>query len=546
MSLENRLSFEKVVSSISAHFVGDIDFDEAITSSIEDMGELSRASYILFYSLDKDKDIFKNTHKWHVEGVNSLKKSMQEISVKNFSWCLDQFDKFSFVLIRDVSKLPERAKAIKSILEGQTIKSFLAFPIKISNEVTGFISFSHVSKTVEWKGKDFALLRLFSELLGKALELNKTELELHLKEGLLRAIFESTAEGLLSVDENGKITHTNVRFNYMWRIPNEILNKGEAPALFDYVLNQLVDPDAFLSKIADLTNSSEIIFDMIFFKDHRVFDCYSCPLIFEGRINGRVWSFRDITESVHAEEMLRKSEKKYKNAYDRANFYKDLFTHDMNNILHNIKSSAELFSILKNHPEKSKDLDELNNIIERQCIRGAKLVNNVRKLSELETEEIILKPVIVYEVLSDAIQYLDKNSHKKNVKVKVDVPDKEFLVQANELLLDVFENILNNAIKYTDNPIVDIHVVVSKEQLNGERYIKLEFNDKGIGIADKQKSLIFKGGFRKDKNIRGLGLGLSLVKKIIESYNGQIWVENRVKGDYRKGSNFIVLIPEVK
>ena len=63
MSLENRLSFEKVVSSISAHFVGDIDFDEAITSSIEDMGELSRASYISFYSLDKDKDIFKNTHK---------------------------------------------------------------------------------------------------------------------------------------------------------------------------------------------------------------------------------------------------------------------------------------------------------------------------------------------------------------------------------------------------------------------------------------------------------------------------------------------------
>ena len=293
------------------------------------------------------------------------------------------------------------------------------------------------------------------------MELKQTELELHLKEGLLRAIFESTAEGLLSVDENGKITHTNVRFNYMWRIPNELLNKGESTALFDYVLNQLEDPDTFTSKIANLTNSSEIIFDMIFFKDHRVFDCYSCPLIFEGKIKGRVWSFRDITEFVHAEEMLRKSEKKYKNAYDRANFYKDLFTHDMNNILHNIKSSVELLSILKNHPEKSKDLDELNNIIERQCIRGAKLVNNVRKLSELETEEIILKTVNVYEVLNDAIKYLDKNSHKKNVKVKVDVPDKEFLVQANELLLDVFENILNNAIKYTDNPIVDIHVVVS-------------------------------------------------------------------------------------
>ena len=64
MSLENRLSFEKLVSSISARFVGDIDFDEAITFSIEDMGKLSRVSYIGCYFLDNKTDIFENTHKW--------------------------------------------------------------------------------------------------------------------------------------------------------------------------------------------------------------------------------------------------------------------------------------------------------------------------------------------------------------------------------------------------------------------------------------------------------------------------------------------------
>ena len=50
---------------------------------------------------------------------------------------------------------------------------------------------------------------------------------------------------------------------------------------------------------------------------------------------------------------------------------------------------------------------------------------------------------------------------------------------------------------------------------------------------------------QKDKKFRGLGIGLSLVKKIVDSFNGKIWVEDKVKGEYGKGSNFIVLIPEV-
>jgi len=50
---------------------------------------------------------------------------------------------------------------------------------------------------------------------------------------------------------------------------------------------------------------------------------------------------------------------------------------------------------------------------------------------------------------------------------------------------------------------------------------------------------------RADKSTHGMGLGLSLVKKIIQKYEGKVWVENRVKDDCSKGSNFIILIPEV-
>ncbi|MBA7671576.1 Adaptive-response sensory-kinase SasA [subsurface metagenome] len=64
--------------------------------------------------------------------------------------------------------------------------------------------------------------------------------------------------------------------------------------------------------------------------------------------------------------------------------------------------------------------------------------------------------------------------------------------------------------------------------------------DNGLGVADDRKEIIFQKGYKEDKGGRGMGIGLSLVKKIIESYKGQIWVEDRVKGDYTKGSNFII------
>ncbi|KKK40438.1 MAG: Signal transduction histidine kinase, partial [Candidatus Lokiarchaeum sp. GC14_75] len=74
-------------------------------------------------------------------------------------------------------------------------------------------------------------------------------------------------------------------------------------------------------------------------------------------------------------------------------------------------------------------------------------------------------------------------------------------------------------------------------------YIKIEFKDNGIGISDKRKGWIFKPDSMESKKGKGMGFGLSLVKKILEFYNGKIWVEDRIKGDNSQGSNFVLIIP---
>ncbi len=109
----------------------------------------------------------------------------------------------------------------------------------------------------------------------------------------------------------------------------------------------------------------------------------------------------------------------------------------------------------------------------------------------------------------------------------------------------MFENILINAVKYNENPKVEITVKISKEQEEGINYLKMEFLDNSIGVDDFRKKLIFLKGHIEGKGVHGLGVGLSIVKKITESYNGKIWIQDRVKGDHSKGSNFVLLLPEV-
>jgi signal transduction histidine kinase len=132
----------------------------------------------------------------------------------------------------------------------------------------------------------------------------------------------------------------------------------------------------------------------------------------------------------------------------------------------------------------------------------------------------------------------------KDIQLDINTALKNVEVIANGLLLDVFENIINNAIKYNENQIVKILIKISKEIIDDIKYIRLEFLDNGIGISDEKKSIIFQKGYKEIKGGKGMGMGLSLVKILITRYNGKIWIEDRIKGDYTKGSNFILLIPE--
>jgi diguanylate cyclase (GGDEF)-like protein/PAS domain S-box-containing protein len=134
---------------------------------------------------------------------------------------------------------------------------------------------------------------------------------------LLNATLESTADGLLVIDNAGKVVSYNKKFLKMWRIPSSLARQKDDKTLIDFVLNQLMDPREFLKKIHHLySHPDEESFDVLKFRDDRIFERFSMPQRVGRDIVGRVWSFRDVTERARTEKALEKSKAEFESIFN--------------------------------------------------------------------------------------------------------------------------------------------------------------------------------------------------------------------------------------
>jgi diguanylate cyclase (GGDEF)-like protein/PAS domain S-box-containing protein len=136
-------------------------------------------------------------------------------------------------------------------------------------------------------------------------ERKRAETEIHETLSLLNATLDSTADGILVVDGDGRMRSCNRKFVEMWRLSEQVLASGDDERALNSVLSQLKDPDVFVAKVRELYAQPEAnSHDLIEFRDGRIIERHSQPQRVDGVPVGRVWSFRDITERVRLEQEL--------------------------------------------------------------------------------------------------------------------------------------------------------------------------------------------------------------------------------------------------
>nr|WP_255668504.1 ATP-binding protein [Methanocella sp. CWC-04] len=232
-----------------------------------------------------------------------------------------------------------------------------------------------------------------------------------------------------------------------------------------------------------------------------------------------------------------RSEEKLEKEKNNAELYVDLMSHDINNMNQSAAGFLEIALMRAGLPEDARHmLESALSSIKNSTV----LIENVRKIQRISSGDSTMERMDLNSVILQAITNSLAHPEKK---VSVDFKERfKAPVIASPLLVDVFLNIIGNSIKYSGIE-VDIRIDVDISQIDGKDFYRVSICDNGYGIPDELKIKLFRRFQRGNQAIRGTGLGLYIVRKVVESCGGWVEVKDRIKGDHTKGARFDVYLP---
>lgn len=255
----------------------------------------------------------------------------------------------------------------------------------------------------------------------------------------------------------------------------------------------------------------------------------------------------DITDKKLAADALEKSEaagkeliKSLSAANELKRNYIATLAHELRNPLATISASTTLLeSQIKD--EKTRDTVE---IIKRQTGQLTKFTNDFLNNTKFWQGDFVLEKesVALNDLLKESLEDFAEQFKEAQIDLRMEAQVDEFHIQVDAVQMkQVFANVLSNALKFTDAGGL-VHVKVTKDEENNQ--VLLEFKDTGIGIEEKDLATIFDSFVLIDnsltRNTTGLGLGLSIVKGIIELHDGNVSISSPGLG---QGTSLLITLP---
>lgn len=369
-------------------------------------------------------------------------------------------------------------------------------------------------------------------------QLKQTESQLAKTLSLVRGTLDSVAYGTIAVSYEGEVLSHNRKFLEMWKIPDSLILSKDSEECQNFFDRQLKNPEIFRRSVWEVSRESEDeTHDILELKDGRVFAQHSKPQRLDDKIIGRVWSICDITElKQQTESELQRTRGKIETVQviEEAKQLSELRSRFLSTLCHQFRSSLNIISfsngLLKRYANKWADnkklpyLDNIQTAVEQISL----LLDELLFFGKSEVGQIDFepKPIDLTDYCRTLVAQMQPLSDGKQQTI-------EFFSSCNckiacidkNIMHHILTNLLSNAIKYSPNGSkIKFEVICEPDQA----IIKIK--DRGIGIPEIDQQRLFDPFFRGSNvdSIPGNGLGLSIVKNLVEIHGGKIEVESKV------------------
>jgi PAS domain S-box-containing protein len=470
---------------------------------------------------------------WHIPREVSDRKSEQEM----------------LEIARAQLKQPEQFMAgVKSLYSGLEKESFdvLEFqdgkiferyskPQRIGKEIVGRV----------WSFRDVTERKKAEHQLGASLK------ELRGKTAFLEALVNSSLEGILVVNDQGKTAVQNQQFNRLMKIPREIAEDVDDARRLQYVTDSTKNPEKFHEKVLHLySHRDETSRDEVEFKDGRVMDRYSSPVLDEnGNYYGRIWAFRDITDQKRMQREVEETQRQLVLASRQAGMAEVATSvlHNVGNVLNSVNVStaaildqvkksrfanvARVAGLLEEHAgdlaqfitvdptgrETPAYLRRLGNYLEREqqtLLKEIELIQrHVEHIKEIVAMQQgyakcfgIVEKVQVPDMVEDALRINAGALARHEVQVVRDynLTISEIAVEKHKVL-QILVNLIRNAKDACHEGSCREKLLTIRLTNSGDR-VRIEVVDNGVGILKENLKRIFSFGFTTRKGGHGFGL----------------------------------------
>jgi len=407
--------------------------------------------------------------------------------------------------------------------------------VSVTQGVTSIVAYTIVSILLYLavKSIDEGLARARQELA----ERQSAEEKLRANEDRFRAMIENISDAIALVDENATI-------QYISPAAERILGYSSVERIGSSAFDNLARSEDVLTlqgAFAKLQAEPHIKHSFMLQARHkdgslRWIEATAANLLDPASVQAIVVNYRDITERIHAE----KEREKYIEELGRQNAELERFTYTVSHDLRNPLVTIKGFLGMLDKDIKENQQNKIQEDFKRIAGAADKMDELLSDLLELSRVGRIINPpeeIDLVQLTQSAVETLDARLREKNVHVNIS-PDLPYVFADRIRLGEVLENLIDNAAKNMGDqkdPLIEIGV------LHRENDPIFFVKDNGIGIERQYQTKIFSLFEKLDPTIEGTGIGLALVKRIIETHGGKIWVESEGKG---KGSTFCFTIPD--